>query len=242
MQKVKVIIFLCLSITIHSYCQRIIEVNKDKENYHKLGKGDKVYFVKKDSIREDSSRIKSTEELLLIGKCNNWNEETCGILSLSIFAEKTAKARGYNAVSVNFYRGTPKEDTLSVIFYRLWFDKIRELENNEKKYITLINLQNSSDKDLEFNGKSMTLSAGTYLQKEVKIENMKLKFGKGVLASKVNIDFEKINKLYLITDRYHLTGPFKGVGVGFSGTFLMAVSPLSGEIMMSFLSKSNESD
>jgi hypothetical protein len=86
MQKFKITIFLCFSIAINLSAQIIVEVVPDKTNYPKLEKEETVFYVKKDSIQHDTNQIKSFEELLLIGKCNNWDEASCGIINLALFA------------------------------------------------------------------------------------------------------------------------------------------------------------
>jgi hypothetical protein len=240
MQKLKITIFLCLFIAANACCQTIFHVKNEDAKYRKLKNDKNIFYVKKDSIQQYSGHIQSSQAFLLIGKCGTW-EESCGIINLSMVAYKIAKNRGYNAASVNYYRETSKNDTLSVIFYRLSAEKIVALEQDKKKYITLISPKNSSDRDAKIDEEATTLYAGTYLRKEVKADKMKLRFGKGTLASTIKMDFKKVDKLYFIVDRHHLTGA-NGVGVGFSGTTLMVVSPLSGEIMLDFLSKSGDSD
>lgn len=242
MRKTKLTIFLCFSIAVNLYCQVIVKVKQDKSTYPKLGKDDNVFYVRKDSILQDSNHIKSSEELLLIGKCNNWDEESCGIVNLSIFAEKTAKKRGYNAASVNFYRGTSKKDTLSVTFYRLSEDKISELQQDRTKYLTLINPKSSSDKDVKINGATLTLNTGTYLLKKVTTENVTVELGKGLLTSSANLGFKKIDKRYFIVNGAQLTGASRGIGIGLNAPTLMEVGQLSGEILKSLLTKLGNSD
>jgi hypothetical protein len=225
MQKLKLTIFLCFSIVLNLSAQIIVEVKQDKMNYPALGKEERVFYVKKDSILQDTSQIKSFEELLLIGKCNNWDEASCGIINLALFAEKAAKTRGYNAASVNFYRGTSKKDTLSVIFYRLSDAKITALqEENRTQYLTLINPKNGSDIDVKVEGESATLYSGTYLLKEAKKYDISVKLGNGLLKSSANLSFRKLNKRYFIVNGYKLTGAVSGgIGIGVNSPTLMEV-------------------
>lgn len=242
MQKVQVTVFLCLSIAVNLYCQTIVEVKQDKTNYSELAKDENVFYVKKDSIEQDSNQIKSTEELLLIGKCNNWDEASCGIINLSMFAEKAARTRGYNAVSVNYYSETPKKDTLSVIFYRLSDEKILELKQDNNKRLVLINPKNGSDRDVKVNGETTTVYAGTYLLKKVSTENMSVKLGKGFLSSSASLGFKKATKRYFIVNGYQLTGAPRGIGIGVSAPTLMEVGQLSGEIIIGLLTKLGDTD
>jgi hypothetical protein len=241
MQKLKITIFLCVAIVFNLQSQTIIEVNQDKKKHPKLENEKTVFYVKKDSIQQDRSQIKSLEEFLFIGKCNIWDGESCGIVSLALFAEKAAKTRGYNAASLNYYRGTSKEDTLSMIFYRLSEEKTEALnEENRTKYLTFINPQNGAETDVSIEEEYTTLYAGTYLQKEVKKNDMAIKLGKGFFNTKSgNISFKKANRRYFLINRYKITGSAtsneKSFAIGVPK--LIEVGELTGEILMEFLTK-----
>ena len=227
--------FLCLSFSV--FGQKITTITADFREYSALDYDDNVFFLDRDSVSLDST-VLSTQEVQIAGKCNGWNEASCGILNLAIFTEKTARKRGYNAVRVIYYSGTDKKDTLGIVFYRLSNEKMREIELEKTgKFLFLINPKSNTEKDVKINDEKMTIASGKYAEKEIKTDNASVRLGGGLLVSSAQLGFKTLNRRFFIINGSQMTGGAPrggGIGIGFSAPTIMEIGEVAGRIFIKY--------
>jgi hypothetical protein len=216
--------------------QKVVDTQRDLAKYPKLGKDEKVYYIEKDNIQIDSLSVISMNTSLIIGKCNDWDEMSCGIINLSVSVENIARMKGYNGVSINNYQGTERKDTLDVIFYRLTSKKIIDIQKSDTlKQLYLINPKSNTDKDTKIDGEKLTVKSGSFLKKAVNSDYVTVKLGGGLLSSSGQLGFTKSNKRYFVINGYQITGATTGVGIGVSSPTLMEVGEVAAKIIMKYL-------
>jgi hypothetical protein len=237
MLKFKITALLSLCTFLNLFSQTLVELTKDNALYAKLEDDKLVFYIPKDSIEFKKTELKSSFDALLVGKNSAWSGNNGGIINLSLYAARTARKKGYDGISVAYYRGTSKNDTLAVTFYKFSETKITDLYRQSKvKKLVIINPLENSEKDAVIDGEPMTFTKGGVFRKEVKSESVKVRLGHGLLSSTATLGYKNSTERYFLINGHKLTGAQGGgIGIGVSAPTIMEIFSVSGEIIINYL-------